>query len=141
MPARKTHGTGMLQATIRARGMSAIDRRSRAWRDVQATVDALCTDLGGRDQLSQQQLVLVDLVARTLYLLNHVDSWLLSLDTPLVGKGKQKQLVPLVKQRGELARHLESLLVRLGLERRQKNVTDLDTYLAERYGDKATEAR
>lgn len=136
MPARSTHGTSSLQSAIRARGLSAIDRRSKAWREVQATVDALCADLGGRDQLSQQQLLLIDLVARNLYLLNHVDSWLLSLDSPLVGKGKRKELVPLVKPRGELARHLESLLVRLGLERREQSVTDLDSYLAERYGDK-----
>ena len=122
MPARKTHDTTAIQTAIRAHGLAAIDRRTRAWRDIQATVEGVCTDLGGQDQLSQQQLILIDLVARTLYLLNHCDAWLLSLDTPLVGKGKQKQLVPLVRQRSELAKQLETLLVRLGPDRRQKDV-------------------
>jgi len=110
MSGRNTPGTTTIQAAVRAHGLSAIDRRTRAWRDVQITTDQLCTDLGGRDHLTEQQRILVDLVARTLYLLNHCDAWLLSLDTPLVGKGKQKQLVPLVRQRSELAKQLENLL-------------------------------
>lgn len=98
--------------------------------------EALASDLGGAEALSVQEMTLVDLAARTFLLLNHVDAYLFGLDSPLVGRGKSKKLAPVVKERGELARHLEGILGRLGLQRREKNVTDLASYLSQRYGAK-----
>ena len=134
MSGRITHGTTAIRTAIQARGLDALDKRSAAYREMAAFRDSLIEDLGGEQSLSTQQLALIDLASRAWLMLSHVDSWLLSQDSILTGRGKQKRLLPVMKERGELARHLESLLARLGLERRQKDVTDLRTYLARRYG-------
>ena len=133
--AKVTHGLSGLRTKVRARGVEqTIDRRSSGWREMSAFKEALASDLGGRETLSIQETTLVDLAARTFLLLNHVDGYLFGLDSPLVGRGKSKKLAPVVKERGELARHLESIFGRLGLKKREKNVTDLASYLSKRYG-------
>ena len=108
MAGRRTHDAKAIRTAIQARGLDAVDKRSSGYREMVAFRDSLVTDLGGEESLSTQQLALVDLASRAWLMLSHVDSWLLSQDSILTGRGKQKQLIPLVRQRSELAKQLLS---------------------------------
>ena len=88
----------------------------------------LIANLGGEDAVSTQQLALVDLAVRTKLLADSVDAYVLAMPSPV---NRQKRcLHPVVRERQALVGQLQSILRDLGLERRVKAVTDLQTYLA-----------
>ena len=66
---------------------------------------------------------LIDLACRARLFLNHIDAWLMEQES-LINK-KRRALLPVLKERQAIAQHLASLLSMLGLNRRQKKVTDL----------------
>ncbi len=132
MPKMK-HGLKALQGRVRARGIEdAVDRRSSGYRSMAAFRDCLIEDLG--EDLSTQKAALVDLASRCWLYLSQVDSWLMSQPSILQGRGRQKTLLPVLRERQQLASHFESLMSRLGLEKREKNITDLKSYVEARYG-------
>jgi hypothetical protein len=94
----------------------------------------LVEDLGGA--LTVAQTALVDLAIRQWALLDSVDGYLLALPSPV--DRRHRRVWPVVLDRSRLAAQLETTLVRLGLERREKPVQDLREY--DRGEDEALEA-
>jgi len=105
---------------------TALGRALHEWRE------SLLTDLGGADAVSTQQAALVDLAVRTKLLVDSVDAYVLAMPSPV--NRQRRCLHPVVRERQALVNQLQSLLRDLGLERRQKPVADLQTYLAARAG-------
>jgi len=127
------HGLKALQGRVRAKGIEAsVDRRSSGYRSMAAFRDSLVEDLGG--DLSTQRVALVDLASRCWLYLSQVDSWLMSQDSILQGRGRQKTLLPVLRERNQLASHFESLMSRLGLEKQRAEPVSLSSYLKNRYG-------
>jgi hypothetical protein len=132
---RKTHGLTPLKQAVSARGIDALDARTTAVRAVNEWRTALVDDLGGT--VSTQKAALIDSAARTLLFLNHIDCYLLELES-LVNKRK-RSLWPIVRERQALADSLARLLGHLGLERQQRPIKSLREYIEEREQEGRTE--
>ena len=74
--------------------------------------------LGGERGISKQQDILVDLCVKTHLLLQSIDSWLMR-QKPLINAHK-KTLIPVVKERQQLADSLARYMTMLGLEKKVK---------------------
>lgn len=85
---------------------------------------ALVADLGGADACSTAQLALVELALRTWCLVEACDAFLLSL--PSIVDKRHRRAWQIVLDRQRLASSLEATLCRLGLERRARDVGQLD---------------
>ena len=129
---RQRHGLTAAKATIREWGERAIDGRTRAGKTLAAWKDALIEDLGGEEQVSAQQLTVLELAARTKVLLDGIDAWLF--EQPSLVNKRDRKLFAVVKERQQLADSLARYMGMLGLERRAK-VYDLTEYVVENYGD------
>jgi hypothetical protein len=125
-----THGLTTLKRAVRIHGSRTIDGRTTLGRTLGAWRTQLIADLGGHDSLSIQETALVDLAVRTKLLLDSVDAWLLQQHS-LVNVRK-RALLPVVRERTQLADALARYLAMLGLKRRPKPVPSLDDYLASR---------
>jgi hypothetical protein len=126
-PKATRHGMYATMAKVKLSGLASIDRRSSGARALLEWRDQLCADLGGLENLSAQRIVLVDLACRTKALVDHVDAYLLSLDS-VVNK-RRRALFPIAMQRQTLAESLARILNQLGLDRVEKRVS-LESYLA-----------
>lgn len=87
-------------------------------------------DLGGEENLSAMERVLLNATAHSALQLAYVDAWIAS--RPEIINNVRHQLIPVVVQRQRLAKTLAMQLSALGLERRARNVDTLETYLARR---------
>ena len=103
---------------------TALGRALAEWRA------SLLADLGGADAVSTQQAALVDLAVRTKLLVDSVDAYVLSMPSPV--NRQRRCLHPVVRERQALVGQLQSILRDLGMERRAKQVPDLQSYLAAR---------
>jgi len=92
----------------------------------------LIQDLGGPDAVSTQARAIVDLAVRTKLLLDSIDAWLLT-QPSLVNK-RARALLPVVRERQQLADSLARYLTTLGLKRQTEPTSDLTGYVAEKYG-------
>jgi hypothetical protein len=90
-------------------------RPSQAWRA------DLTRDLGGN--FSTQQAALVDIATRTKLLLESVDAWLLSRPSPV--NARKRALLPIVRERTQLADSLARTLTQLGLRRVAQGAFDV----------------
>src|SRR5438552_7734231 len=126
------HGLNAPMARIKLRGFGTIDRRTAAAREQLALRRELANALGGESNLSPQRRKLIDMAARASLLLDHVDAWLFQ-QRSLVN-ARTKTLLPVLVQRQALADHLTRLLDKLGLDRVPQKVTDLASYVEQRYG-------
>ena len=126
------HGLNAPMARIKLRGFGTIDRRTAAAREQLALRRELANALGGESDLSPQRRKLIDMAARASLLLDHVDAWLFQ-QRSLVN-ARAKTLLPVLVQRQALADHLTRLLDKLGLDRVPQKVTDLASYVEQRYG-------
>ncbi len=88
----------------------------------------LVRDLGG--EVSTQQAAVIDLAVRTRLLLDSVDVWLLA--QPSLVNLRRRALLPVVRERQQLGDALARYMAQLGLERRAKPVTDLQSFIAAR---------
>ncbi len=138
-PRRRKRGRGYyrsgfyaLKTTLRALGPRVVDRRTHPGRQLAAWKADLVRDLGG--DLSTQEHVLVDLAVRQKLLLESVDAWLL-VQRSLVN-GRKKALLPVLRERQQLADALARYMTQLGLERRAKPVPALADYLAQQRGQR-----
>ncbi len=132
---RPRTGLRALKGRVAIRGLAAIDRRTAAARALLDWRRELLADLGGEPQLSASQKALVELAARTRLYIDHVDAHLMEMSSLVTRRGRLK---PLVEQRQRLVDSLARVLGQLGLERRAKPVTDLQTYISQKYAkDKA----
>ena len=87
--------------------------------------------------MSTQRSAIVDLAVKSKLLLDSIDVWLLTQPT-LINKRK-KSLLPVVRERQQLADGLAKYLAMLGLERRSKEVS-LQDYVKSKYGKEQTES-
>jgi hypothetical protein len=118
--ARKTAprpGLKPLIQRVNARGMAAVDGRTKAMRAVTGWKQDLVRDLGGDP--SAQRLTLVDLAAKTMLYLNHIDAWLMQQDS-LLNKRK-RSILPVLRERQTLCGSLARLLGQLGLDRVERD--------------------
>ena len=130
--ANQTHSMTVLKRAIdelAGRGRKVIDTRTRVGKALMAWRGELVRDLGGAEQLSTQQLALVDICMRTKLLLDSVDAWLLR--QPSIIDKRRRQLFPVVQQRTALADALARYLGSLGLARVAKQMPRLSDYLKE----------
>ncbi len=118
-------------ARVKLRGFRALDSRTRPARQALAFKSDLLAALGGEADLSPQRRKLVDLAARATLLLDHIDAWLVGQRSLI--NARTRTLLPVVIQRQALADHLVRLLDKLGLDRVPQKVTDLATYVREKY--------
>jgi hypothetical protein len=89
--------------------------------------DNLVASLGGADNLSQQELTVVDICCKDWLILQSIDSYLLQ--AGLFNKRK-RTAYPLTVQRMQIADSLTRRLQALGLQRRAKPVQTLASLLA-----------
>jgi hypothetical protein len=125
-----------LKTTLRTLGPRVIDRRTHLGKQLAAWKADLVRDLGG--DVSTQQAAVIDLAVRTKLLLDSVDAWLLV--QPKLVNSRKKALFPAVRERQVLADALARYMGQLGLERKAKDVPDLQTYLVELEQEKQREA-
>lgn len=126
------HGLYTVKRAVKEVGLKAVDGRSAVGRALSQWRADLIRDLGGKDSISTQQEALVDLAVKSKLLLDSVDVWLLQ-QLSLVNKRK-KSLLPVVRERQQLADGLARYLGQLGLEKRVK-VKTLAEILAGDDGD------
>src|SRR5215472_2330581 len=94
--------------------------------------------LGGAEAISTQQAAVVDLAVKTKLLLDSIDAWLLQQPT-LINK-RARALLPVVRERQQLADALARYMGQLGLERKAKPAKDLASYLSEKYAPQPASA-
>jgi hypothetical protein len=112
-------------------GEAAIDGRTGIGKALRQWRSELVSDLGGFENLTSQQLVIVDLAARTKLLVDSLDSVLLVMKSPV--NKRNLSVWPIVTQRGQEADRLARYMTLLGLERRKKPVLALNDYLETKY--------
>ena len=66
------HGLAAVKAQVRLRGLDAIDRRTAAAQDLARFKEDLLSDLGGKENVSTQEMQLVDLACRARLFLGHI---------------------------------------------------------------------
>jgi hypothetical protein len=128
----RTHGTHTLKRVVNALGRRAIDRRTTVGRALAAWRSDLLADLGGVDNVSTQELALIEEAVKTKLILDSVDAWLLSQKT-LINK-RVRGVLPAVRDRQALVSTLRGLLGDLGLKRRSKSEPTLSEYLSTKAG-------
>ncbi len=123
-----THGLSPLRRAVQQLAPHALDRRTVVGKALSAWRAALVRDLGG--DVSTQQAALIELAVRTKLLLDRIDTWLLR--QPRLVDGRRRAVLPVVRERQQLADALARYLAQLGLERRAEPVPDLTAYLRTR---------
>jgi hypothetical protein len=108
-------GLRALQKKVEAKGLAALDRRYAGARALQGWRSELIEALGGEEQLSPQQIALIEHVTRLKLFLDHVDCWLMT-QPSLINKRK-KAILPAMQQRLQLAGELRATLSLIGLKR------------------------
>jgi hypothetical protein len=124
------HGLTTMKKALHQLGDRAIDGRTSVGKALGEWRAELVQDLGGRQNVSTQKAAIIDLAVKTKLLLDSIDAWLLT-QPSLVNK-RRRALLPVVRERQQLADALARYMVALGLERRQAPVKSLTEYLAER---------
>ena len=100
-PPKTRPGLRALQQKVEAKGLAALDRRYAGARALHRWRSELIEALGGEEQLSPQQITLIEQVTRLKLFLDHVDSWLM-VQPSLINKRK-KAILPAMQQRLQLA--------------------------------------
>lgn len=117
-----THGLHRMKLMLRELGTTPFDGRTAIAVALRNYAEGLEADLGGSP--STAQATIIDLCCRQKVLLDSVDSWLFN-NTPIKVEGDDVKLASVIKDREQIAVNLAKYLNMLGLERRQKSVTDL----------------
>lgn len=119
-----THGIKTLKRAVKVLGKRAIDRRTSVGKNLDRWRANLITDLGGKENISTQQGALIDLAVRTKLILDSIDTWLLV--QPSLINMRKRCLLPVVRERTQIADALARYLGMLGLERRERDITLLE---------------
>ena len=122
----QTHGTKALKRAVNTLGRRTIDRRTSVGKALAAWRSELLADLGGIENISTQELALLEEAVKTKLILDSIDAWLLN-QPSLINK-KSRSVLPAVRDRQALVTTLRGLLGDLGLSRRSKGVS-LNEYL------------
>lgn len=132
------HGLSAMKRAVRELGTRAIDGRTSVAKSLSQWRRELIDNLGGRETISTQQAAIVDLATKTKLILDSVDVWLLA-QPSLVDK-RRRAILPVVRERQQLADALARYLVQLGLERRQPPALSLADVVAEITAEKERSA-
>ena len=124
------HNLKTLKRAVKELGARTLDGRTSVGRALATWRAQLESDLGGHDALSAQQQSMIDVAMRTKLMLDSIDAWLLS-QPSLINKRK-RTLLPVVRERTQLADSLARHLSALGLERRAKPTRSLQDFLVTR---------
>lgn len=135
--ARK-HGLNSLKRTLQELGPRGLDNRTTMAKALAAWRAELISDLGGLDNITTQELALVEEAVKTKLLLDSIDGWLLA-QPSLVDKRK-RAVLPVVRDRQSLVNTLRGLLGDLGLRKRNQTGPSLNDYIASRSGGAADES-
>lgn len=130
MPRRPYARTGLnaLKARVKVRGLHAIDQRTASARSLLSWRADLLRDLGGEENLSAQELGLVDMAARTRLYVDHLDAYLM--EQPSLVLSRRRVVLPVLRERQQLVDSYARLLQALGLSRRAKPIPTLAAHLA-----------
>jgi hypothetical protein len=104
-----------LKTTLRQLGPRVIDKRTSIGKALAAWRADLVRDLGGHDALSTQQHAMVELLCRQKLLLESLDAWLLV--QPSLVNARKGSLLPVMRERQQVADALARYLAQLGLQR------------------------
>jgi hypothetical protein len=88
----------------------------------------LTQDLGGPESITTAQAGMVELAVRTKLMLDSVDGFILTMESPV--NQRRRSVYPVILQRQSLANGLARFLEALGLERRAPKTLSLAEYLA-----------
>jgi hypothetical protein len=108
----------------------ALDGRSRVVKALDLFRDELVADLGGPANVSKQQQVIINLALRTHLLLESLDAFIFSMDSPV--NKRRRSVYPVIRERQSLADSLARYLAMLGLHRVPRKVEDLNAFLERR---------
>jgi hypothetical protein len=108
-----------MKRAVRELGDRALDGRTSIAKALAEWKAELIDDLGGRQAISTQQIAIIDLAVKTKLLLDSVDAWLLT--RPSIIDKRRRAVLPIVRERQQLADALSRYLQVLGLERRSKS--------------------
>jgi hypothetical protein len=122
------HGLTRMKYAVKELGSRAIDGRTTVGRALLHWRSELIEDLGGVESVTTQQLAVVDLAVKSKLLLDSIDAWLLK--QPSLVNARKKSVLPVVRERQQLADSLARYMGQLGLERRVKPTPSLQEYLA-----------
>jgi hypothetical protein len=124
------HGLIPLKRAVGVLGSRTIDRRTAIGKALAAWRTELLADLGGIENVTTQELALVEEAVKTKLILDSIDAWLLS-QPSLINK-RTRSVLPVVRDRQALVATLRGLLGDLGLGRRTRAIPALGEYLAQR---------
>jgi hypothetical protein len=113
---RSRHGLIALKARVKVRGLHAIDVRTVAGRALVRWRREMIADLGGEGAVSAAQTGLIEQACRTRLMLDDLDAWLL--EQPSLVVKRRRAVLPVLRDRQQLAESLLRTLLALGLERR-----------------------
>jgi hypothetical protein len=116
---------------LRLRGLDALDQRTEVARAVREWEREVCDDLGGRENLSTAKLALVRQAALTKLILDSGWAWLLTQEAIF---GRSEDVLAWCQYLGRLGDRFAALLVKLGLERRQREAPrmSLEDYITQK---------
>ncbi len=127
---RNRHGLTALKARIKVRGLHSIDVRTAAGQALVRWRRDMLADLGGEAATTAQERALVEQACRTRLMLEAIDAWLL--EQPSLVVRRRRAVLPVMRDRQQLADNLLRTLQALGLERRVSEPPSLASHLAAR---------
>jgi hypothetical protein len=132
---RQTHGYAVLKRGVRALSTRVVDRRTRIGKALDAWRSELLADLGGRENISTQEAALLEEAVLTKLILASINAWML--EQKSLVSGRNRGVLPVVRDRNALVATLKGLLESLGLKRKAKPVKSLEQIIAEHDAAKA----
>jgi hypothetical protein len=121
-PAARTyskHGLTTLKHAVKALGSRTIDMRTSLGKALMQWREDLMADLGGAEVVTTQQAAVIDLAVKTKLMLDSIDAW--TLQQPSLINKRARAVLPVVRERQQIADALARYMQTLGLERRVPN--------------------
>jgi len=135
---RRQHRAGLstMKRAITKLGARAIPGNTKLGYALKAWRKELIEDLGGEDNVSVQQLTIVECASTTKLMVSSLDAWIMSQPSLMT---RERRLIPVVMERQRLVDSLTHMLTQLGLARRTK-VTSLREILEKENDDHKQQA-
>jgi hypothetical protein len=121
------HGLYTLRSMLKG---DTLDKRTSLYRALAEKERELVVALGGEDNVSPQERIIIGDTVKHMLFMASIDSYLLSLKS-LIRKGRLRAVVP---ERTRIGAHIRENLRTLGLKRVSKELS-LSDYIEQKYGD------
>jgi hypothetical protein len=124
----------VVDASIPDDALTPVEQAARQWRD------EVVRDLGGVTNISAARMALLNAATGSMILMSSIDAFVFRLagENGLVSR-KHRKVFPVIEQRMRVADSLVRQLQTIGLDRQKASPTDLNSYIAERYGNASSE--